>query len=52
MIDGRRHVEPIDPADHFVEAAEAERCHQLADFLGNEEEIIDDVLGLTCEFLA
>ena len=52
VVDRRHHVEPVDPADHLVEAAEAELRHQLAHFLGDEEEIIDDVLGLAGEALA
>ena len=31
---------------------EAHRRHHLADFLGDEEEIVDDVLGLALEALA
>ncbi len=52
VVDRWGHVEPIDPPDHLVEAAETERCHQLAHFLGDEEEVIDDVLRLPGEFLA
>ena len=52
MIDRRHHVEPVDPADHLVEVAEAQLRHQFADFLGDKEEIVDDVLGLAGEALA
>ena len=36
-------------ADHLVEGAEAERGHEFAHFLGDEEEVVDDVLGLALE---
>ena len=36
-------------ADHLVEGAEAERGHDLAHLLGDEEEVVDDVLGLALE---
>ena len=39
-------------ADHLVEGAEAERRHDLAHFFGDEEEEVDDVLGLALEPLA
>ena len=29
VVDRRRHVEPVDPADHLVEAAEAERAPSI-----------------------
>ena len=45
-------VEHLHLADHLVEAPIAERGHQLAHFLGDEEEIIDHVLGLALEALA
>ena len=45
-------VEHLHLADHLVEGAVAERGHQLAHLLGDEEEIIDDVLGLALEALA
>ena len=45
-------VEHLHLADHLVEGAEAERGHQFAHFLGDEEEIVDDVLGLALEALA
>ena len=45
-------VEHLHLADHLVEAAVAERGHQLAHFLGDEEEIVDHVLGLALEALA
>ena len=45
-------VEHLPLADHLVEAAIAHRRHQLAHFLGDEEEVVDDVLGLADEALA
>ena len=45
-------VEHLGLADHLVEGAVAERGHDLADFLGDEEEVVDDVLGLAGEALA
>ncbi len=50
--DEPRLVEHLGLADHLVEAAVAERSHDLADFLGDEEEVVDDVLGLAGEALA
>ena len=52
VVDRPHHVELVDAADHLVEGAEAELRHQLAHFLGDKEEIVDDVLGLTGEALA
>ena len=45
-------VEEVGLADHLVEGAEAHRGHQLAHFLGDEEEVVDDVLGQALEALA
>ena len=45
-------VEQLALADHLVEGAVAERRHDLAHFLGDEEEVVDDVLGLADETLA
>ena len=47
--DGLGLVEHLHLADHLVERAVAERGHQLAHFLGDEEEVVDDVLGLAGE---
>ena len=47
-----RRIEPIDAADHFVDRAEAELGHDLAQLFGQQEEVIDDVLRLAGEFLA
>ena len=49
MVQGLARIEHIDAADHFVEGAEAELGHVLADLLGDEEKEIDDVLGLALE---
>jgi hypothetical protein len=38
--------------DHLVERAEAELRHELARFLGDEEEVVDHVLGRAREALA
>ncbi len=48
----RRLVEHLGLADHLVEVAVAEAGHDLAHFLGDEEEIVDDVLGLAGKALA
>ena len=45
-------VEHLGLADHLVEAAVAESRHDLANFLGDEEEVVDHVLGLAGETLA
>ena len=52
VLHQRALVEHLHLADHLVEGAVAERGHQLAHFLGDEEEIIDHVLGLALEALA
>ena len=46
VADGALLVEAVGLADHLAESAEAELRHDLAHFLGDEEEEIDDVLGL------
>ena len=45
-------VEHLPLADHFVELAVAELGHDRAHFFGDEEEEVDDVLGLAGEALA
>ena len=52
MIDEPALIEHLHLADHFVEGAESQLRHQFADFLGDEEEEVDDVLGLAGEPLA
>src|SRR5262245_36716999 len=49
MVDGLALIENLRLADHLGEGAEAERSHVLAHLLGDEEEEIDDVLGLALE---
>ena len=52
VLDQRSLVEHLHLPDHLVEGAVAERGHDLAHFLGDEEEIVDHVLGLALEALA
>ncbi len=52
VVDGLAHLEQVAAADHLVDRAEAELGHQLAHFLGDELEEVDDVLGLAAELLA
>ena len=49
VVDGLALVEDLGLADHLGEAAEAERRHVFAHFLGDIEEEIDDVLRLALE---
>ena len=49
MIDRLALIEHLGAADHLGEAAEAERGHVLAHLLGDEEEVIDHMLGLALE---
>ena len=46
------HVELVHPADHLVHGAEAQLRHDLAQLFGDEEEIVDHMLGLAGEALA
>jgi hypothetical protein len=43
VLDQLAAIEHLHLPDHLIEAAESELCHQLADFLGDEEEVVDDV---------
>ena len=52
VLDDLALVEHLHLADHFVERAIAQFGHQLAHLFGDEEEIIDDVLGSAVEALA
>ena len=52
MGDDAALVEHLHLPDHLVEGAEAHRRHQLAHLFGDEEEEVDDVLGLAGEALA
>ena len=45
-------AEQVDAADRLVERAQPERGEDLAHFLGDEEEEVDDVLGRALEALA
>src|SRR6478752_1279777 len=45
-------IEHLHLTDHLVEGSVAELGHQLADFFGDEEEIVDDVLRLALEAFA
>ena len=52
MLDTLPHVEQVGAADQVVELADAHLRHQLAHFFGDEEEVVDDMLGLAGEALA
>src|SRR5208337_4883505 len=52
MLDELGPVEHLPLADHFVKLAVAERRHQLAHLLCDEEEVVDDMLRLAYEALA
>ena len=52
VLDHLALVEHLHLADHLVEGAIAHRGHQLAHLLGDEEEEVDDVLGLAGEAFA
>ena len=45
-------LEQVDAADEVLVAADAEPAHDLPRLLGDEEEEVDDVLGLALEALA
>ena len=47
VVDRLARVEHVHAADHLVQRAEAQLRHVLAHLLRDEEEEIDDVLGLT-----
>jgi hypothetical protein len=49
VLDALLHVEQVGAADQVVELADADLRHQFAQFFGDEEEVIDDVLGLAGE---
>jgi len=52
VIDDAALVEHLHLPDHLAEAAEPEARHVFAHLLGDEEEKVDDVLGLALEALA
>ena len=45
-------VEAVYTAHHLVDGAEAHVGHDLAELIGDEEEVVDDVFGLSGEFFA
>ena len=49
MVYGGGGVEAVDTADHLVDGAEAHVGHDFAELLGDEEEVVDDVFGLSGE---
>ena len=49
MVDGRLHIDPVHTPHHLRHRAEAELRHDLAKLLGDEEEVVDDVLRLAGE---
>ena len=51
-VDRVVHVEQVGPADHLLEPADAERGHDLADLLGHQHQVVDDLLGRAVEPLA
>ncbi len=46
VLDALARVQQVGAADQFVELADAQLRHDLARFFGDEEEVVDDVLGL------
>ena len=52
VLDRAPHVEALRLAHHVLEPPEPELRHQLAHLLGDEEEVVDDVLGLAGELRA
>ena len=46
------HVEPVDTPDHLADSTKSHRRHDLAQLLGNEEEVVDHVLRCAREALA
>jgi len=46
MLVGHSWIDLVDAADHLIDGTEAELSHVLPHLLGEEEEEIDDVLGL------
>ena len=49
VLDGPAHVEALRLPHHVLEPPEPELRHQLAHLLRDEEEVVDDVLGLAGE---
>ena len=49
VLDRAPHVEALRLPHHVLEPPEPELRHELADFFGHEEEVVDDMLGLAGE---
>ena len=49
LLDHGAGVQQLDPANHFIDRADAELGHNGAQFFGDEEEVIDHMLGLASE---
>ena len=52
VLDRGLGAKQVDAPDRLIQAAQAQRGKDLADFLGHEEEEVDDVLGAAFEALA
>src|ERR671921_1304185 len=52
MLDGLAHLEFVGAADHLLEGPEAQPRHVLPHLFGDEEEVVDDVLGRTGKALS
>ena len=51
VVDGLLGLQHIGTSHHFVDGAEAELSHPLADFLGDEPHVVDHVVGVAHEVL-
>src|SRR5262245_46344226 len=51
VLDTALHIQHSGAADHFGKFSEAHLRHVLTYFFSNEEEIVDDVFGLSRKFL-
>ncbi len=45
VLDSVIHVEQLGAPDHVLDPAHAERGHDLANFLGDQHQVVDDVIG-------
>ena len=52
VFHGAAHLDPVRPADHFVDRAKAQLGHVLAHLLGDEVHEVHDVGGIAGEFFA
>ena len=52
VLDGPAHLEPVGASDHLLEGPEAHPRHVLPHLFGDEEEVVDDVLGRTGKALS